>query len=73
MPDVIHDLLVIGGGMAGLSAAASVARKGGSVAIVERAPALGGSAMFAGYVWTAPSLVRLASSPLEPEINLQNV
>jgi succinate dehydrogenase/fumarate reductase flavoprotein subunit len=56
MAEVMYDLLVIGGGMAGLSAAASVAGNGGSVVLVDRAPALGGSAMFAGYVWTAPSV-----------------
>ncbi|MFC8516483.1 FAD-dependent oxidoreductase [Streptomyces sp. NPDC057257] len=50
------DLLVIGGGMAGLSAAARVAAEGGTVALVEKAERTGGSARFAGFVWTAPSL-----------------
>lgn len=47
------DMLVIGGGMAGLSAAAFAARSGGTVVLVEKAPAVGGSAALAGYVWTA--------------------
>ncbi|MFC5950726.1 FAD-dependent oxidoreductase [Pseudonocardia lutea] len=48
------DLLVLGGGMAGMTAAARAARSGLRVAVVERAPELGGSARFAGYLWTAP-------------------
>lgn len=50
------DLLVIGGGMAGLSAAARVAAEGGSVVLVEKAERTGGSARFAGFVWTAPTV-----------------
>ncbi|MFE2604127.1 FAD-dependent oxidoreductase [Streptomyces mirabilis] len=53
------DLLVIGGGMAGLSAAAKVAHEGGSVVLVERAERPGGSARLAGFVWTAPTLDEL--------------
>ncbi|MFC4502445.1 MULTISPECIES: FAD-dependent oxidoreductase [Streptomyces] len=53
------DLLVIGGGMAGLSAAARVAAEGGSVVLVEKAERPGGSARFAGFVWTAPTLEEL--------------
>ncbi|WP_243770272.1 FAD-dependent oxidoreductase [Amycolatopsis acidicola] len=50
------DLLVIGGGMAGLTAAARAVRDGLRVVLVERAPALGGSALYAGYLWTAPTI-----------------
>lgn len=53
------DLLVIGGGMAGLSAAARVAAEGGSVALVEKADRTGGSARFAGFVWTTPTVEEL--------------
>ncbi|MFC9632153.1 FAD-dependent oxidoreductase [Streptomyces mirabilis] len=53
------DLLVIGGGMAGLSAAAKVAHEGGSVVLVDRAERPGGSARLAGFVWTAPTLDEL--------------
>jgi succinate dehydrogenase/fumarate reductase flavoprotein subunit len=49
------DLLVIGGGMAGLTAAARAARDGARVTVVEIADSLGGSVLFAGYAWTAPS------------------
>jgi succinate dehydrogenase/fumarate reductase flavoprotein subunit len=49
------DLLVIGGGMAGMSAGAWVARHGGSVVLVERAASIGGSARYAGYLHTARS------------------
>lgn len=49
------DLLVIGAGMAGLTAAAKAAREGRRVLVVEVADDVGGSARYAGYVWTAPS------------------
>jgi succinate dehydrogenase/fumarate reductase flavoprotein subunit len=49
------DVLVIGGGMAGLTAAARAARHGARVAVLEIADTLGGSAAYAGYLWTAPS------------------
>jgi succinate dehydrogenase/fumarate reductase flavoprotein subunit len=50
------DLLVIGGGMAGLAAAARAAQAGASVVLVEKAPRAGGSAEFAGFIWTAPNI-----------------
>ncbi len=50
------DLLVIGGGMAGLSAAARAAKDGASVALVEKGSTLGGSANYAEFIWTAPTL-----------------
>jgi succinate dehydrogenase/fumarate reductase flavoprotein subunit len=49
------DLLVLGGGMAGLTAAARAARDGASVVLAEKGAAVGGSAMYAGFIWTAPS------------------
>jgi len=49
------DLLVIGGGMAGLTAAACAARDGRRVIVVEVGGDVGGSARYAGYAWTAPS------------------
>lgn len=49
------DLLVIGGGMAGLTAAARAASEGLRVVVVEVGDDVGGSARFAGYAWTAPS------------------
>jgi succinate dehydrogenase/fumarate reductase flavoprotein subunit len=50
------DLLVLGGGIAGLSAAARAAQDGASVVLVEKAPAVGGSAAYAGFLWTAPTV-----------------
>ena len=50
------DLLVLGAGMAGSAAAARAAQAGASVVLVEKAPAVGGSAMYAGFIWTAPSV-----------------
>ena len=53
--DSIVDLLVFGGGMAGMSAAARACSDGASVILVEKGPAIGGSAMYAGFIWTAPT------------------
>ena len=49
------DLLVIGGGMAGLTAAAKATSEGRRALVVEVSGDVGGSARFAGYAWTAPS------------------
>ena len=49
------DLLVFGGGRAGMSAAARASSDGASVVLVEKGPAIGGSAMYAGFIWTAPT------------------
>jgi len=55
------DLLVIGAGMAGLSAAGWAAERGARVVVVEKAPAIGGSAFLSGGVlWTASSPQRMA-------------
>jgi succinate dehydrogenase/fumarate reductase flavoprotein subunit len=50
------DLLVLGGGMAGISAAAHAARHSASVVLVEKGPAIGGSAAYAGYIHTTPTV-----------------
>ncbi|GAA3774983.1 flavocytochrome c [Streptomyces coacervatus] len=64
------DLLVIGGGMAGLSAAARVAAEGGSVILVEKAERTGGSARFAGFMWTTPTVeeMRRVNPDGDPEL-----
>jgi succinate dehydrogenase/fumarate reductase flavoprotein subunit len=54
--DSAVDLLVLGGGMAGMSAAARAADAGARVVLVEKGPAIGGSAIYAGFVWTAPTV-----------------
>lgn len=55
------DFLVIGGGMAGLSAAGWAAERGARVIVVERAADIGGSAFLSGgVVWTATSPGRMA-------------
>lgn len=56
------DLLVLGAGMAGLSAAARAADAGARVVVVEKAPQIGGAAILSGgYVWTMPSRRQLAT------------
>jgi succinate dehydrogenase/fumarate reductase flavoprotein subunit len=50
------DLLVVGAGMAGLSAGARAAEAGARVLVVEKAPQPGGSALWSGgYLWTVPA------------------
>jgi succinate dehydrogenase/fumarate reductase flavoprotein subunit len=63
------DLLVLGGGMAGLSAAAWSVKQGRSVVLVEKGE-LGGSAARAGFIWTAPSYeaLREAIPDGDPEL-----
>ena len=51
------DVLIIGGGIAGMTVAATVAERGFSVIVVERAEHIGGSAVLSeSMVWTAPSV-----------------
>ena len=52
----IHtDLLVIGGGLAGMTVAARASQLGASVVVVEASDHVGGSAALSeGFVWTAP-------------------
>jgi succinate dehydrogenase/fumarate reductase flavoprotein subunit len=68
MPDT--DLLVIGGGMAGLTAGAWAARNGARVVLAERDAALGGSAAFAGFIWTTPTFeaLRAVNPRGDPEL-----
>jgi succinate dehydrogenase/fumarate reductase flavoprotein subunit len=51
------DVVVLGAGLAGMSAATSASEHGARVLVLERAPAIGGSAAISGgYVWTANDL-----------------
>lgn len=51
------DLLVVGGGMAGMTAAYRASTEGLRVLVVEKAPRIGGSAaLSAAHLWTATSL-----------------
>ena len=60
------DFLVIGGGMAGISAAAYAAQQGASVIVVEKAPEIGGSAVLSGGgLWTLADPTRAAD--LDPD------
>ena len=56
--------------MAGLTAAARAARHGARVTVVERAPHLGGSAAFAGFIWTTPTIdaLRAVNPDGDPEL-----
>jgi succinate dehydrogenase/fumarate reductase flavoprotein subunit len=69
------DLLVFGGGMAGMSAAARASSAGASVILVEKGPAIGGSAMYAGFIWTAPTVevMREVNPDADPALAAQVV
>jgi succinate dehydrogenase/fumarate reductase flavoprotein subunit len=69
------DLLVFGGGMAGMSAAARASSDGASVILVEKGPAIGGSAMYAGFIWTAPTVevMREVNPEGDPALSAQVV
>ena len=73
--DAMVDLLVLGGGMAGMSAAARAASDGASVVLVEKGPGIGGSAMYAGFVWTAPTVevMREVNPDADPELSARVV
>ena len=56
-PNGSLDVIVAGGGMAGLCAGLAAAEAGARVAVLEKGPAPGGSMrMSGGTVWTAPSM-----------------
>ncbi len=56
-PDELVDVLVCGGGMAGLCAAVSAIEAGARPLVVEKGAAPGGSMrMSGGTIWTAPSM-----------------
>lgn len=51
------DMIVVGAGMAGLSAAGFAAAHGAQVVVVDKAPDIGGSSVLSGTtLWTAPSM-----------------
>jgi hypothetical protein len=71
VPRFDTDVLVAGGGMGGVVAAARAAQLGAHVTLVEKAPELGGSAVLSGgYLWTAQSFELLREyNPLgDPEL-----
>jgi succinate dehydrogenase/fumarate reductase flavoprotein subunit len=52
--DLTADVVVLGAGLAGISAATAATEAGARVLVLERAPTTGGSAAISGgYVWTA--------------------
>jgi succinate dehydrogenase/fumarate reductase flavoprotein subunit len=71
----VVDLLVFGGGMAGMSAAARASSEGASVVLVEKGEAIGGSAMYAGFIWTAPTIevMRDVNPDADPALSAQVV
>lgn len=70
--DNTADLLVIGAGMAGLTAAARATANGAKVTVLEKAAGTGGSAQFAGYAWTTPTREMMAEINPHGEESLRN-
>ena len=73
MADDAHtvDLLVLGGGMAGCAAAVRAAQDGASVVLAEKSAAIGGSAAYAGFVWSAPTadVMRSVNPDADPALS----
>src|SRR4051794_37350435 len=65
------DLIVAGGGLAGMTAASAAARRGARVLVLEKSPAIGGSSLLSGAnVWTAkdPELLVEQCPQGDPEL-----
>jgi len=59
-PDnTVADVIVVGGGMGGLTTAISSASNGASVILIEKLPMLGGSTLFGGGISVADSSLQL--------------
>jgi len=65
------DLLVLGAGMAGCAAAVRAAQAGASVIVVEKAESVGGSATYAGFLWSAASeqVMRQENPHADPDLS----
>lgn len=65
------DLLVLGAGMAGCAAAVRAAQDGATVVLAEKAGAVGGSAAYAGFLWSAPTveIMRRENPDADPELS----
>jgi len=66
------DVLIIGGGIAGLTAGAKATREGKHVTVVESSNTLGGNGCFAGYIWSAPNREVMAEWNSEGDEALRN-
>jgi succinate dehydrogenase/fumarate reductase flavoprotein subunit len=75
--DELHfacDLIVVGAGMAGLTAAAEAGRRGVSVVVLEKQAQTGGTARGSGgYLWTLPSLESMRRTAADGDPALQQV
>jgi len=71
----VVDLLVLGAGMAGCAAAVRAAQQGASVLLAEKTAGVGGSAAYAGFLWSAPTAeIMLRENPdADPALSLRLV
>ncbi|KXO14793.1 flavocytochrome c [Clostridiales bacterium KA00134] len=67
------DVVVVGGGGAGLSAAISAAQNGAKVLLVEKAPALGGNTVRAGGPYNAADPERQKSLPPADDAAMEKI
>ncbi|MCL2558892.1 MAG: FAD-dependent oxidoreductase [Turicibacter sp.] len=56
------DVIVVGGGMSGLTTAISAAQNGASVILIEKMPVLGGSTLFSNGIAAVGSRIQLAEA-----------
>lgn len=64
------DVVIVGGGFAGLSAAAAAAETGASVLVLEKMPVLGGNGVLSGGIYNAVDPVRQTAQGIEDSIEL---
>ena len=68
--DLFTDVLVVGGGAAGLCAAISAAEAGAKVLLLEKAPALGGDTLISGGYFNAVDPVRQRRQGIADSVEL---
>lgn len=65
-----YDVVIVGGGFAGLAAAATAGENGASVLVVEKMPVLGGNGVLCGGIYNAVDPVRQQAQGIEDSIEL---
>ncbi len=70
---ITRKALVIGGGIAGLTAAFNLAEQGFEVHLVEKTDSLGGNAMYLGYTWSGEAIVDRTRKLIEQVMKNENI
>jgi succinate dehydrogenase/fumarate reductase flavoprotein subunit len=70
-PSIDADLLILGGGMAGMTAGGYAASRGARVVVLEKGPEIGGSAVLSGTsLWTVATLEALRERAPDGDLEL---